>query len=139
MSSAIRLVSKLIVLVLVLSFGMFVIDELSTASEGQTAIATNAEKAPAAPRDIHGREINTDQTRIRMEIDRANDALTEPAEKLVTSTSGTTSPWIQRGVPFLLGLLLFGLALHMLANWLQMSRSGGAPVDPNAGFTAGYR
>lgn len=118
---------------------MFVVDELSTASAGQTAIATNSEPAPAVTRDLHGREINPEPTRIRMELDRANDALTQPAEKLVTSTSGTTSPWIQRGVPFVLGLLLFGLALHMLAGWLEMSRSGGASADPNAGFTAGYR
>jgi hypothetical protein len=140
MSSAIRLISKVICLVLVLSFGMFVVDEMSTASAGQTALATNsAELATVVTRDAHGREVHSEPTRIRTQLDQANDALTQPAEKLVTSSSGTTSPWIQRGVPFILGLLFFGLALHMLANWLEMSRSGGASADPNAGFTAGYR
>ena len=139
MSSAIRLISKVICLVLILSFGMFVIDELTTASKTQTALAGQQPTA-AVTRDTHGREINPDSTRIRIELDRTNDELTQPAEKLVTSTSGTTSPWIQRGVPFLLGLLLFGLGLHMLANWLEMSRSGDTPVnDSQANFTAGYR
>jgi hypothetical protein len=137
MSSAIRLISKVICLVLVLSFGMFVIDELTTASANQTAIATNDE-AIAITRDSHNREVNPEQTRIRAELDRVNDSLTSPAEKLVTGTSGTTSPWVQRGVPFILGLLLFGLALHALAKWLDLSRSGDRPVD-QAGFTAGYR
>jgi NhaP-type Na+/H+ or K+/H+ antiporter len=138
MSSAIRIVSKVICLVLILSFGMFVIDELTAASKHQSAVADQTATA-VVTRDVHGREINPDQTKVRMELDRVNDTLTQPAEKLVTSSSGTTSPWIQRAVPFLLGLLIFGLALHMLASWLELSRSGDSPVDPNAGFTPGYR
>lgn len=138
MISAVRLISKVIVLVLVLSFGMFVIDELTAASKNQSAVANQTATATIT-RDVHGREINPGQAKLRRDIDRVNDTLTQPAEKLVTSSSGTTSPWIMRGVPFLLGLLLFGLGLHMLANWLEISRSGEKPADPNAEFTPGYR
>jgi hypothetical protein len=139
MSSAIRLISKVICLVLILSFGMFITDELTTASGNQTALAgSHAQKVVV--RDAHGREINPDKTKIRAKLDQVNDALTSPAEKLVTGTSGTTSPWVERAVPFILGMLFFGLGLHMLANWLEMSRSGDTPVsDPQAGFTSGYR
>ena len=138
MSSAIRLISKVICLVLILSFGMFVIDELTAASANQTAIAGD-HATTAIVRDSHGREINPNQTKIRARLDQINDTLTSPAEKLVTSTSGTTSPWVERGVPFVLGLLFFGLLFHVLANWLEMSRSGDRPADPQAGFTPGYR
>ncbi|MGH2905746.1 MAG: hypothetical protein ACRDKI_03135 [Solirubrobacterales bacterium] len=137
--SAIRIVSKVICLVLIVSFGMFVIDEATSASKNQTAVATQ-NSTTKVTRDIHGREYNPNQTKLRARIDQANDTLTKPAERLVQSTSGATSPWIQRGVPFLLGLLLFGFLMHMLANWLELSRSGGgATQDPQAGFTAGYR
>jgi predicted PurR-regulated permease PerM len=138
MTSAIKLISKVICLVLVLSFVMFVVDELTVASANQTAVA-GEHATTTVTRDAHGREINPNQTKMRKELDQINDTLTKPAEKLVTSTSGTTSPWVQRGVPFILGLLFFGLLLHMLANWFELSRSGGSSTDPQAGFTAGYR
>lgn len=138
-SSAIRLVSKAICLVLVVSFGMFVVDELNAASSKQLA-ATNAPAAAPVARDTHGRAVNPDRSQLRAKIDSVNDSLTVYAEPLVTGQD----PWIMRTVLFLLGMLLFGLGGHVLANWLALShgrRIVPAPIDAELRprYTPGYR
>lgn len=138
-SSAIRIVSKAICLVLVVSFGMFITDELSAASSERIA-ATDATAAPPVARDVHGREVKADRSALRTKIDSVNDSLTGSVEPLVSGQD----PWIMRTVPFLLGMLLFGLGGHILASWLMVAparRIEPLPVDAELRprYTPGYR
>lgn len=137
--SAIRIVSKAICLVLVVSFGMFVADELNTSSSQQLAVA-NSTATVTVTRDAHGREVKPNRSQLRTKIDSVNDSLTVYAEPLVAGQD----PWIMRTVLFLLGMLLFGLGGHFLANWLALSRGQRivpAPVDIELRprYTPGYR
>lgn len=138
-SSAIRIVSKALCLVLVVSFGMFVADELSATTSQQLAASNSTAPAPIA-RDINGREVKADRSQLRLKIDGVNDSLTASAEPLVSGQD----PWIMRTVLFLLGMLVFGLGGHFLANWLALShgrRVVPAPVDTELRprYTPGYR
>jgi hypothetical protein len=113
---------------LIASFAMFVLDELTTAKTQQLAVVNGANKTQTV-RDVHGREVNLARGRLRTKIDEANDAVLASAESLVAGES----PWLMRGVPFLLGLLVFGLGGNMLARWLAMSAAGSreatTPID----------
>lgn len=137
-SSAVRIVSNAICVLLIASFAMFVVDELTTASSQQLAVANDTAKAQTI-RDVHGREINLNRTALRTKLDSANDAVLAPAEALVADQG----PWVMRTVPFLLGLLFFGLGGHMLARWLDMKpkRMGPAPIDRDLRprYTQDYR
>lgn len=137
-SSAIRIVSNAICVLLIASFAMFVVDELTTVSSQQQAVVNNTAK-PQTVRDIHGREINLNRSAFRTKLDSANDTVLAPAESLVADQG----PWVMRTVPFLLGLLLFGLGGHLLARWLDMKpkRIGPAPIDRDLRprYTQGYR
>jgi hypothetical protein len=54
-------------------------------------------------------------------IDRANDTLLAPFDSLID----TGNAWVDHGVPALLGLLLYGLGLGLLANFLPKARNSG--------------
>lgn len=138
-SSAIRVVSKAICIVLVASFAMFAIDELSSASDQQLA-ATNGTAQAQVARDVHGRQINPDQNEWRAKIDKANDQLTGSAEQLVSGQN----PWIMRGFAFVVGMLLFGFGGHFVANavalWGRPPQTR-APIDSEfrTRYSHGYR
>ncbi|MBI5310015.1 MAG: hypothetical protein HZB14_03130 [Actinobacteria bacterium] len=138
-SSAIRVVSKAVCVLLIASFTMFVVDELSTASNQQLAAVNGAKQAQVA-RDVHGREINPAQSQLRAKIDKANDQLTGTAEQFVAGQD----PWVMRGFAFLVGMLLFGLGGHFIANavalWGRPTRPA-APIDSEfrTRYSPGYR
>lgn len=138
-SSAIRIVSKTLCVLFIASFAMFVVDEFTSATAQQVAIANGADKAQVA-RDVHGREFDPYKHDLRINLDKANDAVLGPAESLVPDQN----PWIMRGVPFILGLLLFGFGAHRLATWLAAEPKqtmGSRPIDHELRprFTPGYR
>lgn len=118
-SSAIRFISNALCVLLIASFAMFVLDELTSAKTQQLAVVNGANKTQTI-RDVHGREVNLARGQLRTKIDDANDAVLASAEALVAGQN----PWLMRGVPFLLGLLVFGLGGHLLARWLAMSAKG---------------
>lgn len=138
-SSAIRVVSKAICIVLIASFSMFVVDELSSASNQQLS-AVNGTAQTQVARDVHGREINPEQNKWRAKIDNANDELTGTAEQLVSGQE----PWIMRGFAFLTGMLLFGLGGHFIANSIALwgrPPNTTTPVDSEFrnNYSPGYR
>ena len=59
---------------------------------------------------------------MREYIDDANDVLLRPFAGLVAND---TSRWVQRGVPALLGLLVYGFLLSFFARY---ARGFGSPV-----------
>lgn len=138
-TSAIRLVSKALCLLFIVSFAMFAMDELSTTGAQQAAVANGTAKAQVV-RDVHGREYDPYRHDLRIRIDNMNDAVLGPAEKVVSDQN----PWILRGVPFALGILLFGFGGHMLASWLVAEpkrKISAKPIDHEfrPRYTPGYR
>ena len=65
------------------------------------------------------REREKRNSSFREYIDDANDVLLKPFAGIVSETSGR---WTQRGVPTLLGLLLYGFVIAYLARYAQGAR-----------------
>ena len=116
-----RALSIVLSLLVAASFILFAIDDFSRASNAsQDRIAGNARPDPT-PRDERAREARN--SRAREVVDDANDVLLRPFTGLVAHD---TSRWVQRGVPALLGLLLYGFGLGFVARY---ARGFGAPVS----------
>jgi hypothetical protein len=124
MGSLIRFVAIGISVVVVLGFAMFAIDETDKGSKAQQAKlerelgTTNDPIAPTARQEAarenrHGA--------FREAIDDVNDVLLRPFADLVDSDNA----WVNRGIPALLGLLIYGFGLGLLANMLPKQRQHG--------------
>jgi len=104
-------------LIALVSFGLFALDEVGAESE-KTARATAGEEAAAtadpSPRQERARE--RAHGNVREVIDDANDIVTKPFAWVVESSG---SKWVQRGVPMLLVLVVFGFGLGYLARVLR--------------------
>ena len=114
--------STIAALVLLVSFGFFAVDQASDGSKQQVAklgskleptnAATNVNQADPSPQTERARE--KAHGYVREKIDDADDVLVSPFTGVVDSKS----IWVQRGVPTLLALLLFGVGLRVLAAYL---------------------
>lgn len=122
-ASVLRLVSTVATVVIVVSFGLFALDE---AREGSDQTIARLEGG-AGPKGEAGRNINQADPPPRVErarerrhsdirelIDDVNDILVKPFTAIVDSGN----IWAQRGVPALLAFLVFGVALRLLAAYV---------------------
>ncbi len=109
----IRLVAIVASLIIVVSFALFAQEQASAATEGQRRKLENLQ----APTPTTGAERNRERRhgQPRELIDDANDLLLSPFASL---TEGQNI-WLQRIVPALLGLLIFGLGLTIAANYIR--------------------
>jgi hypothetical protein len=115
-------VSTIASVVLVVSFGLFAIDQARDGSKQQIAklgsklepanASTNVNQADPSPRTERARERKHGD--VREAIDDVNDVLVSPFAGVVDSSS----IWVQRGVPSLIAFLLFGVALRLVAAYL---------------------
>ena len=115
-------VSTIAALVVIASFGLFAIDQARDGSKQQVAklgskleptnASTNINQADPSPKAERARE--KAHGKVREAIDDANDVLVSPFSGVVDSKS----IWVQRGVPTLIALLLFGVGLRILAAYL---------------------
>lgn len=116
-------VSTIASIVLVISFGLFAIDEARGGSKQQIAklgseigsksdASRNVNQADPSPRAERAREKQHGD--VREAVDDANDVLVSPFAGAVDSNS----IWVQRGVPSLIAFLLFGVGLRILAAYL---------------------
>ncbi len=128
MGSVIRVVAIVSSGIVLLGFALFAIDELDRGSQNQqNALAAELEGATERPATIAP---SPDEERLREQrhgdlreaIDDANDVLLAPFGGLVSSDN----VWVANGVPTVLGLLLYGLLLGLLANVLPSGRHHGA-------------
>ena len=107
-----RTVAIAVSLILVASFALFAVDELNCATRrNETKLSQDLE---ANPPPAVERQREKDHGTVRETIDDANDVLVSPFTGL-TSSSG--NHWVQRGVPALVALLVFGLGLGFLARF----------------------
>lgn len=140
-SGLLRIASILLSAIVAVSFGLFVWDELGSASKQQAQLATAGAAQVAVARDAHGRLTSDENGKLRVNLDKANDAITSPGES-IGKKFGDSNAWAMRGAAFFFGMLVFLIGLRALAAWIEMSgpaRNTGAQRGPQDGFTAGSR
>jgi H+/Cl- antiporter ClcA len=109
-----RIVAIVLSLLVVAGFMLFALDDISRASnQSRARIAGSEAPAPTAAaeqtreaRNGRGREL----------VDDANDVLLRPFAGVA---AGASSRWVQRGVPALLGLLVYGFLLAYVARYTR--------------------
>jgi hypothetical protein len=109
-----RILAMILSLLVVAGFALFALDDFSRASaESRNRIAgfETADPTPAAERTREQRN-----GRGRELVDDANDVLLKPFAGIVADSP---SRWVQRGVPALLGLLVYGFLLGYLARYAR--------------------
>jgi hypothetical protein len=114
--------STIAALVLLISFGLFAIDQAQDSSKQTVAklgsklepssAQANVNQADPSPRTERQREKKHGD--VREAIDDVNDVLVAP----FAGVADSNSIWVQRGVPSLIALLLFGVGLRILAAYL---------------------
>jgi hypothetical protein len=124
MGSAIRLLAILASGIVLLGFALFALDEMKRGSQNQQNALASELRADAddpaviapGPREEMLRERRN--SAFRESIDDAGDVLLLPFRNVIDSDN----VWVERGVPTLLGLLLYGLVLGLVANLLPKQR-----------------
>jgi hypothetical protein len=109
-----RIVAIVLSLLVAAGFLLFALDDFSRASarsRDRVAGVDAPDRAPAAERTREQRN-----SRARELVDDANDVLLRPFAGIV---AGASSRWVQRGVPALLGLLVYGFLLGYLARYTR--------------------
>jgi hypothetical protein len=128
MAALIRLLAIALSAVVALSFVLFAIDEIDRGSKVQqravdegTGKSVNIaiDPAPSAKQESLREQ---QHSKIREGIDDADDVLLQPFSGLIDSDSN----WVTRGVPTLLGLLVYGLGLGLLANFVPRPKRASA-------------
>jgi hypothetical protein len=130
-ASLLRLASIACSLILVVSFVLFATDQARSGEKQQVAKLAGGGTAGDSSSDARN-NINqanpsaaTERLRekrhgsVREAIDDANDVLVSPFTGIVSDSS---SIWVQRAVPGLIALLVFGLALRFLASFVSTGR-----------------
>jgi hypothetical protein len=128
MSSLVRLLAIACSGLVLLGFAYFATDELGRGSQNQqNALASelggDQEPTPVAPSPAEEADRERANGTFREGVEDANDLLLGPFTPLIDSADNT---WVTHGVPALLGLLLYGLGLGMLANMIPKYREHGA-------------
>jgi predicted PurR-regulated permease PerM len=137
----IRLLSIVLTAIVAISFTLFVWDELGSASKNQAQLASKNGEQIALTRDLHGRLLASENSKLRVNIDKANDAITSPGEQIGKKV-GNTNEWALRGLAFLFGIIVFLIGLRLLASWLEMNGSPSGQVtarNPQDAYTSGSR
>jgi hypothetical protein len=128
MGSLIRLIAIACSGLVLLGFAYFATDEMSRGSQNQqnalgAELDGTPDPAPVAPSPDQEADRERVNGKFREGVADANDVLLGPFADLV---SGSDSRWVTHGVPAILGLLLYGFCLGMLANMLPKTRAHGA-------------
>jgi hypothetical protein len=127
MGSGIRLIAILATGIVLLGFALFAEDEMDRGSQNQQNVLASELESPSEspsvispdPREERMREQRNGD--FREAIDDANDVLLAPFADLVDSENA----WVANGVPTILGLLVYGLLLGLVANMLPKRRAHG--------------
>jgi hypothetical protein len=127
MGSGIRSIAILATGIVLLGFALFAEDEMDRGSQNQQNVLASELESPSEspsvispdPREERMREQRNGD--FREAIDDANDVLLAPFADLVDSENA----WVANGVPTILGLLVYGLLLGLVANMLPKRRAHG--------------
>jgi hypothetical protein len=115
MEGLLRLVAVVASAIVLVSFGLFAIDETRDASNASVAAIAGLQATRVAdPTSSEERAREKAHGKVHEAIDDANDVLVKPFASIANSNS---SSWVRRGVPTLLALLIYGLGLSFLARF----------------------
>lgn len=125
----IRIVAVILSAIVIVSFALFAIDEVRTASaDSRARIAAEGTEGDEDGLGRLERLRERRQSAFHEAVDDANDVVTAPFAGLVSGEHGV---WWQRGVPALLALLVFGVGLGFLARYARgHSRARQARASP---------
>ena len=124
MGTLIRMLAIADSAVIAVSFLLFATDEIDRGSKQQqqalgegtgNRVEIATEPAPTSDQEDL-REL--EHSSVREAIDDVDDVLLQPFSGLIDSKSN----WVTRGVPTLIGLLVYGVGLGLLANFLPRQR-----------------
>lgn len=103
--------------IVLVSFGLFAIDETRAASD-QTAIEVAGQQAAQTPAPSPSQERARERAHgsVREWIDDANDVLVAP---FAGAAQGPDGGWGARALPAVLALLLYGFGLGFLARYAR--------------------
>ena len=114
--SILRLASTIACAILIVSFGLFVVEQAKGGSKQQVNKVEGINQPSPTPETERQREKKHGQ--VREAIDDADDVLIEPFSGVVTSGS----IWAKRGVATLLALLVYGVLARILIGYLPGRR-----------------
>jgi hypothetical protein len=139
MGPIIRLIAVVFSAIVLLGFAFFATDEMSRGSQNQQNalsselsstnsradddVSASRDLPPVAPSPQEEAQREKVNGTFREAVEDANDVLLGPFANLVESADNT---WVVHAVPALLGLLLYGFCLGMLARMLPKHREHGA-------------
>jgi hypothetical protein len=106
---ALRAIAIVSCAIIALSFGLFATEQASDASQGQVAAVVDPSGSAERQREAH-------HTKAREAIDDVNDVMLRPFAAPLKSDN----VWVKRGVPTLIGLLVYGLLLLYLARLIKI-------------------
>jgi hypothetical protein len=104
-------VSTICTAIVVLSFGLFALEEARASSDRQQAAIEQVNQADPTPHTERERERK--HTAARETIDDANDILVSP----FTGITSSSNVWVQRGIPSLLAFFVYFVVLRILAGY----------------------
>jgi hypothetical protein len=112
LATLLRVASRVVCLIVIVSFAIFALEQTSEASSNQQNEVTGANGAAPA----HAAKPKHEST-VHKVIDEAAKALTSPFSGV---TAGSSSQWAIRGVGTVLALLVYGLGVGYLARMLRI-------------------
>jgi hypothetical protein len=121
MAVLLRIAALISCAIVLIGFFAFASDEANKGSEKQVQRINEAMNSPD-PSAAAERVREKRHSKARELIDDANDVLLAPFAGVVDSKDA----WVRRIVPSVLALLVYGLGLTLLANFLPRRRSSGA-------------
>ncbi len=125
LESTLRSLALLCSAIVLVSFSLFAIDETRAASNQTAAEVAGRDAARAAdPSPAEERAREQAHGSLREMIDDGNDLIVAPFSGIVADSG---SRWTRRGVPALLGLLIFGFGLGYLARFTSGRATSLAP------------
>jgi hypothetical protein len=103
--------------IVLVSFGLFAIDETRDFSNRSVAAVAGLQATRSAdPTASEERARERAHTKAREAIDDADDILVTPFAPITDSSS---SSWVRRGIPTLLALIVYGFGLAFLARFAR--------------------
>lgn len=110
-STALRLTSTVLTLLVLLGFALFATEQANEGSQIQQArLEGISEPSPTPATEAEREDRHTDGREL---IDDANDVLLQPFTGVVSSDE----IWVKRGVPALLAFFAYGVLLRLLAGY----------------------
>jgi hypothetical protein len=104
-------VSTICTLIVVVSFGLFALEEAGASSNKQQAAVDQVNVPDPTPRTERAREQK--HTTVREAVDDVNDILVSPFTGIVDSNN----IWVQRGIPSLLAFFVYFVVLRIVAGY----------------------